>query len=221
LTAKIVVNIGVLYYGYRYGSEMDILGSTINLAAQPADRPPDFGERVSMAQPEMSFEEIIAPVERRMLGIIWRIVRHPDEAEDTMQDALTIIWKRLDKITGHPNPRALIMKICANAAVDTLRKRRRSRDFVDPDALEHLPSQSPSPESMAGVTEAAVLNAIGRLSRKQAVAVVMRILEDQSYKVIGEALGCREGTARTHVLRARTKLARWLRHLDTSQEKGF
>jgi RNA polymerase sigma factor (sigma-70 family) len=200
---------------------MDIQGSLVDLAALPAGRLPDANERVRMAQSETSFEEIIAPIERRMLGIIWRIVRHPDEAEDTMQDALAIIWKRLDKIIIHPNPQALILKICANAAVDTLRKRRRSRNFLAPDALEHLPSLSPSPESMAAETEAAVLNAIGRLPKKQAVAVVMRILEDQPYKAIGEALGCRENTARTHVLRARTKLGRWLRHLGTSQGKGF
>jgi RNA polymerase sigma factor (sigma-70 family) len=200
---------------------MDIQGSLVDLAALPAGRLPDANERVRMAQSETSFEEIIAPIERRMLGIIWRIVRHPDEAEDTMQDALAIIWKRLDKIIIHPNPQALILKICANAAVDTLRKRRRSRNFLAPDALEHLPSLSPSPESMAAETEAAVLNAIGRLPKKQAVAVVMRILEDQPYKAIGEALGCRENTARTHVLRARTKLGRWLRHLDSSQETRF
>jgi RNA polymerase sigma factor (sigma-70 family) len=200
---------------------MDIQGSLVDLAALPAGRLPVADEKVSMAQSETSFEEIITPIERRMLGIIWRIVRHPDEAEDTMQDALAIIWKRLDKIIRHPNPQALILKICANAAVDTLRKRRHSRNLVDPDTLEHVPSRSPSPESMAGEIEAAVLNAIGRLPKKQAVAVVMRILEDQPYKAIGEALGCRENTARTHVLRARTKLGRWLRHLGTSQGKGF
>jgi DNA-directed RNA polymerase specialized sigma24 family protein len=45
------------------------------------------------------------------------------------------------------------------------------------------------------------------------VAVVMRILEGYSYREIGEALGCREATARTHVLRGRVKLRRWLSHL--------
>ncbi len=200
---------------------MDIQGYLVNLAALPAGPLPDAAERVSMSQPKMSFEEIIAPLERRMLGIIWRIVRHPDEAEDTMQDVLAIIWKRLDKVIHHPNPQALIMKICANAAVDTLRKRRHSRSFVDSGALERLPSSSPSPESMSGEVEAAVRIAIGRLPKKQAVAVLMRILEDQPYKAIGEALGCRENTARTHVLRARSKLGRWLCHLGISGEKGF
>ncbi len=199
---------------------MEILGFSIDLAALPAGRLPRAAEKVNMSQPERSFEEIVAPLERRMLGIIWRIVRHPDEAEDTMQDVLAIIWKRLDKVIQHPNPQALIMKICANAAVDTLRKRRHSRRFVDSGTLEQLPSSSPSPESMSGETEAAVRFAIGRLPKKQAVAVLMRILEDQPYKAIGEALGCRENTARTHVLRARSKLGRWLRHLRTSGEKG-
>ena len=31
----------------------------------------------------LSYEELIEPVRERMMRTIWRVVRHPEEAEDT------------------------------------------------------------------------------------------------------------------------------------------
>ena len=93
---------------------------------------------------KLSYEELIAPIESRMMQSIWRIVRDPEIAEDTMQEALTTIWKRLDRIRNHPNPHALILKICVNASYDSLRKRFRHRQKERLDALDGLPAPSDS-----------------------------------------------------------------------------
>ncbi len=195
---------------------MDIPDSLGYPAALPRLRQNSGAGVMSVARAKPSFEELIAPLEDRMMRTIWRIVRQPEEAEDTLQDALALIWKRLDRITGHPNPQALVLKICANAAVDTLRKRRAGRSSTGPNGLDRIPSPAVPDDLAEKETEARVLAAISRLPRKQSVAVLMRILEKQSYAEIGRVLGCREGTARTHVLRARAKLSRWLRQLRTS-----
>jgi len=163
----------------------------------------------------LTYEELVAPVRERMMRIIWRIVRNPDEAEDTMQEVLTLVWKKLDRISRHPYPQALVLRICVNSAVDALRKQRRERRFVDSQILDRLPA-SDSDGWEQRETEAMIREAIGRLSRNQAAAVLMRILEGQSYGEIARALGCREVTARTHVLRGRAKLGRWLSHLRSS-----
>ena len=63
--------------------------------------------------------------------------------------------------------------------------------------------------------EGEVLAAIARLPRKQAAAVLMRIIQDQSYRAIAQALGCRETTARIHVSKGRAKLSRQLSHLSS------
>jgi DNA-directed RNA polymerase specialized sigma24 family protein len=62
-----------------------------------------------------------------------------------------------------------------------------------------------------------VLGAISRLPPKSAVAVMMRVLEEQPYPVIAEALGCAETTARIHVMRGRARLCRMLAHLAPRQ----
>lgn len=162
------------------------------------------------------YEELITPVRERMMRVIWRVVRHPDEAEDTMQEVLSIIWKKWDRIACHPNPQALVLKICINASVDTLRRQCRAGRFVDSGVIDRLPDRAAGSARGQAETEAMVKRAAGRLPRKQAAAVLMRILEERSYKEIAEVLGCREATARTHVLRGRAKLRKWLSHLRPS-----
>lgn len=165
---------------------------------------------------KLSYEELIAPIESRMMQSIWRIVRNPETAEDTMQEALTIIWRRLDRIRNHPNPHALILKICLNSSYDSLRKRFRHRQKESLGTLDRLPAPSDSDAAVALVgkkMEAEILSAITRLPRKQAIAVLMRIVQGEPYDAIAEALGCSEKTARVHVSRGRGRLSRWLSNL--------
>ena len=55
-----------------------------------------------------------------------------------------------------------------------------------------------------------MLAAIDRLGSRQASAVLLRAVEDESYANVAQALGCSEATARVHVQRARVKLRQWL-----------
>lgn len=167
----------------------------------------------------LSYEELIAPVRERMMRVIWRVVRHPEEAEDTMQEALTIIWKKRSRVLRHPNPQALILKICINAAVDALRRQNRGARPGSAAVIDRLADPAAGSALHQAETEAMVRRAVGRLPRKQALAVVMRVLEGHSYREIGTAMGCREATARTHVLRGRTKLSRWLSELRPSGQE--
>jgi DNA-directed RNA polymerase specialized sigma24 family protein len=67
-----------------------------------------------------------------------------------------------------------------------------------------------------------VLRAIGRLPRKQAIAVLMRLVQDEPFDAIARVLDCSEVTVRIHVSKGRTRLRKWLSHLCTcsSQEVG-
>jgi RNA polymerase sigma-70 factor (ECF subfamily) len=186
------------------------------LATLPSPATEIFFRRMDGMREELTYERLIAPIRERMMRIIWRIVRDPDEAEDTMQEVLTLIWKKLDRFSGHPNPHALVLKICVNTAIDTLRRRHRHRRFVDPQILDRLPASESGDGWECKETEAMVREAIGRLPRKQAAAVLLRVLEEQPYEEIARVLGCGENTARTHVWRGRIKLSRWLSHLRPS-----
>ncbi|HEX9902760.1 MAG TPA: RNA polymerase sigma factor [Acidobacteriota bacterium] len=175
--------------------------------------------RAQVADDRAVYEELIVPVETQMMRTIWRVVRHDQMAEDTLQDALAIIWRKRTRVQRHPNPQALILKICLNCAYDSLRKLKRQRREQELPRLIASVDQnqnyaSHSLEQKQVVVE--VLNTIGRLPRNQALAVLMRIVQEQSYDVIAKTMGCSETTARIHVSRGRKRLSNWLAHLQTS-----
>ena len=74
------------------------------------------------------YENLIGPIEQQMMRSVWRITRDPDDADDALQEALERIWTRLSRIQRHANPRALILRICVNAAYDVLRRNARIRE---------------------------------------------------------------------------------------------
>ena len=175
-----------------------------------------------MSTAETDYERLIRPIEHKMIRSVWRILRNPDDADDALQDALEAIWKRLDRIDRHPNPHALILRICANTAYDTLRRRlRRSRHENNSPPPGHLEQPTPSaPDRLASYeAQEQIFRAVGQLPRNQATAFLMRALHEQSYQEIAQALGCSEVTARTHVTRARTRLRKLLARLAPLQSR--
>ncbi len=176
-----------------------------------------------MADEKAIYEQLIAPLESRMMRTIWRIVRHPEIAEDTLQNALTIVWRKLKRIRRHPNPQALILKICMNSAYDSLRKQKRFRKQEDSSSLLHeFPDLSGTnvPSNLERKKlEDEILKAISRLPKKQSMAVLMRVVQSQPYDVIAQMLDCGEITARIQVSRGRAKLSKWLSHLHPSPFK--
>src|SRR5512136_1913978 len=65
-------------------------------------------------------------MEPRLMRTIWRIVRRREAAEDALQDALTVIWRKRAAVARHPNPQALILRIAVSAASPGARRRRCS-----------------------------------------------------------------------------------------------
>jgi len=179
-------------------------------------------EEIFLKDEKLFFEQLIKPVEHQMMRSIWRIVRDPEMAKDALQDSLAKIWKRLDRVRIHPNPRALILKICLNAAIDSLRKQKRLHQHEKTEPLHRFPIQpnTTAYESLERKkTEAEILEAIKRLPRRQAVAVLMRLIGDQPYDIIAQAMECSETTVRIHVSRGRAKLSQWLSHLKPASLK--
>ena len=170
-------------------------------------------EAAAMKQREFDFDSLIRPMEARMMRSIWRIVRQREAAEDALQDALTVIWRKGGTVARHPNPQALILKIAVNAAYDAVRKSRRRlrREIAGlPEQCPDARCPSVSEQAEARSLRADILEAIGRLPRRQATAVLLRIVEEQSYEEIARGMGCSATTVRIHVMRARAALSRRL-----------
>ncbi len=171
---------------------------------------------------EQDYEAFIRPIEKRLVRAVWRVVRNETDADDALQEGLTRVWRRLDQVRRHPNPEALVVRICLNSAYDLLRRRqRRNGSEVLLDAAE-LSADAPSAFDRVEAKElhAEILKAMGGLSRKQAEAVLLRYADARSYAEIAAALDCSESTARTHVERGRVRLAQILEKRSLAPRRG-
>ena len=174
---------------------------------------------------EQLYADLIGPVEGRMKSVVAGIVSDPDDAADAFQNALVYIWKHLRKIHRHPNPHGYIIRVCISAAYDAVRKnvRRREREMAVPDVTEAAPQEVVSGEGVAGGDRdimPLIREGISALPRKQAQAVLLRLLEDQQFDVIGRVLGCSEVTARSHVSKGLAKLREHLGGLGLNPAEG-
>jgi len=168
------------------------------------------------------YDEMIAPMEATMMRSIWRVVRNTDLAEDCLQDALAAIWKKRFLIRLHPNPPALILKICLNTAYDSLRKLERVRRHTDLSRLDNAPAPREDDTDRgleAREIEGQVQQAIRRLPRKRALAVMMRLIQEESFEAIAQALDCSEVTVRIHISKGRAQLRKWLSPLRESRRQ--
>lgn len=149
---------------------------------------------------------------------IWRITQNADDADDAFQESMSQIWERLPRIRAHPNPSALVLRICANVACDVVRRKSR-RDH-------HEQSRDAPRIDVAEIDATALIlniecrehvqKAISRLPEQQATAITMRFLLYCPYEEIARALECAEPTARVHVTRGLSRLRELLAHLCPS-----
>jgi RNA polymerase sigma factor (sigma-70 family) len=199
-----------------------LIDRPVNIAVESSvrslDSPLEAARQIEtpMDHREFDYDTFIKPLESRMMRSVWRIVRQKEAAEDALQDALARIWRKRGAVARHPNPEAFVLRISVNAAYDAVRKMRRRLRHEIPGLPDWIADSSVPPVSQeAGeqVLRASILEAISRLPKRQAMAVLLRIVEGQSYEDIARGMGCSVTTARIHVMRGRAVLCRRLAHL--------
>jgi len=175
-----------------------------------------------MGKSDELYERLISPIENRMIGIVARIVRDPEDAADVFQEVLALIWTKLERIDRHPNPHAYIIRICVTRSYDALRKRARRRRLET--RLESIKAKIWPASSHGYIKEAessnAIFEAIGMLPPNQGQAVLLRVVEGASYGTIAEVLKCSEVTARSNFSKGKARLIKIFDELGISSYKG-
>lgn len=161
-----------------------------------------------------AMERFLAEVERRALRIAVLSVGDRDEALDIVQDAM---FKLVRNYGGRSSEewRPLFFRILANRITDQQRRqsvRQRviawfapAADDDDSDPIAELPDPHPvAPDQVLGRADAmsALEAAIGRLPGRQRQAFLLRSLEGLDVAETAAAMGCSEGSVKTHYSRA-------------------
>jgi len=137
-----------------------------------------------------------------MLRLAWLVTRNSEDARDAVQDALLGLFRRWPRLPAGPALDAYVRRSVINASLAVISRRPATSAASE---LDLLPARDGDPAELVAAADSA-WRLCGVLPPVQRAAVVLRFYADLSYADIADALGCAEGTARSHVHRALAQL---------------
>jgi len=179
-----------------------------------------------------AFELLVEKYQRRLLRLLSRMVRDPDEVEDIAQETFIKAYRALPNFRGDAAFYTWLYRIGVNTAKNYLASRNKTMRTVSDQAIddddepdERLMAQdnnTPETELVSKQIVLAVNEAVDALPEELRSAISLREMEGLSYEEIAELMGCPIGTVRSRIFRAREAIAAKLRPmLGTSQDKRW
>ena len=152
-----------------------------------------LGEQATVAQAD--FEAAMRAHGRRLHSICAAILHDPVEAEDAVQEAMESAWRSWSDLRDAAAREAWLMRICVRHSVrrrrGLLRRWLLREDTGRPDAAPDM-----------RVRDIDLHRAFGRLSPGQRAVVALHYQHGYTLDESAEIMGCRPGTARSHLARA-------------------
>ena len=168
---------------------------------------------------KMALEDMIRLHGAKMYGVALQFMRNETDAREVMQDALVSIWNKIGSFEGKSAFSSWLYRVTANAALMTLRKRKRRENDVSLDTVAgdnddlplpalRLSDKSPLPDSAAltGELGEQVRAAIEQLPEPYRVVVLLRDVEELPMTEVMEATGLSEPALKSRLHRARLAL---------------
>jgi RNA polymerase sigma factor (sigma-70 family) len=165
-----------------------------------------------------NFEQVMLPHLDAAYNLARRLVRDPSIAEDVVQDAYERAYKYFAAFRGGSG-RAWLLQIVRNAAYSTLKAERRRMEVSlsggtgadDEDGVDmDIPDSSPGPEpTLARRLDLAALDeALNALPVTWRECLILREVEELSYKEMARIMEVPIGTVMSRLSRARQALQR-------------
>src|ERR1700757_4775602 len=188
--------------------------------ASPYSMPAALHGDVDLSDPEeqtqtRALNQFLAGVELKAFKIAQAALRHEEDALDAVQDAMLQLARAY---ANRPEPewKPLFYRILENRIRDMQRRRTvrgrvmawlplRGEDEQDePDPIAQAPSPDPQPARRLEIEQAltALEQALGALPRRQRQAFMLRTLEGMDVAETARAMGCSQGSVKTHYFRA-------------------
>jgi RNA polymerase sigma-70 factor, ECF subfamily len=166
------------------------------------------------------FEQTIMPHLDAAYNLARWLTRNDSDAQDVVQDAYLRAFKYFDSFQGE-NPSAWLLAIVRNAGFTWIRRNRRSEEVVGSEPLDEEGVGNAEPllaggsRQLATGPETLLIEARDRAQVNELVAklpaefrevIVLREIQDLSYREIADIVGIPIGTVMSRLSRARKLL---------------
>ncbi|MDN5863610.1 MAG: RNA polymerase sigma factor RpoE [Gammaproteobacteria bacterium] len=164
-----------------------------------------------------AFNALVLKYQRRIVKLVSRYIRDPEEALDVSQEVFIRAYKAIDGFRGDSAFYTWLYRIAVNAAKNAIGAATRNPveggvDVDDPELSEIQLKMTDvsSPERLIYTDELkrTINAAIDDLPPELRRAIILRELEGLSYEEIAQAMKCPVGTVRSRIFRARDAITR-------------
>jgi RNA polymerase sigma-70 factor (ECF subfamily) len=176
-----------------------------------------------IATGKQGHQEAIAELFRRhypsSLRLAGGILHQPEDAQDAVQTAYFLAFRRLESFRGDSSFKTWISRIVLNCCLRQLRDPARRRMWVNLEdrigvrGTELLASQTPNPERSTSCAEisSALSKAVARLPRALREAYLLFTVSELPLQEVATSLGLTVSATKTRLFRARAGLRSSLR----------
>ncbi|MBN1543685.1 sigma-70 family RNA polymerase sigma factor [candidate division KSB1 bacterium] len=170
---------------------------------------------------QQAYKEIVGRFYGKIFGLVLRMVKDRQEAEDLTQETFIKAFNSLGTFNSDYAFSTWLYKIAANNCIDHFRKRRLKTFPLDnPITIkdnevqrEYPDHQEPEPDNhlISKERKNMIEGAIHSLPAKYRHVIILRHTQEKSYEEIAEELNLPLGTVKVRIFRAREMLKKTLR----------
>lgn len=158
---------------------------------------------------EQWYARIVGDYYRFFYATAYPIVRNASDAEDAVQTATLNGFKRLDALNDERAIVSWMAMIVRNAALDIVRKRKRTAGGTGAADAEEVQIAADTPDERYQMDEdqrEIVFSAVADLPESQAAVITLRHVEGLEIAELADRLGITANNARVRLFRAYEKL---------------
>ncbi|HEY0747135.1 MAG TPA: sigma-70 family RNA polymerase sigma factor [Steroidobacteraceae bacterium] len=183
-----------------------------NTAGQPPDaaaseqRDGDIILHIHSGNLTQAFELVMERYEAKVYRLCLAYVRIPAQAQDTAQDSLIRLWRALPKYDGRAALSTWIYAITRNGCLTFLSKRRAPVSLNEAGVEAEVASIGTADVQESQDQSHTIRQLVAELPETTRRIVTLYYFEEQSVAEVSELVGLPEGTVKTHLFRARSRL---------------
>ena len=153
-----------------------------------------------------AYDGLVSKYLRRVVAIAFSIVRNPHDAEDLAQEAFVKAYESIGRFRAGASFGPWIGRIVTNLALDVVKHRTKFRhDSID-DTQPAARRDDAELPALQRDTASRIDAALDELPEMQRLVARLHLVEEMEHADIAAVTGLSEGTVRSHLSLARTKL---------------
>lgn len=167
-----------------------------------------------------AFEALVTAYQKQVYSLALRTVGNPEDAADLSQEAFLRAYRSIGSFRGDSKFSVWLYRLTTNICIDFLRSKGRKptvsltmeNDDEETQELDVADDRfDPEENFQRAELQRAVQRGLNSLPEEFRTILILRELEGMSYAEIGEILHLEEGTVKSRLFRARSRLCDFLK----------